>query len=254
MTSKKSSFNVDAAIYDKGRPQYHSDVIEWIIEKAGLTVEHDLLEIAPGTGQATIGFGERGFKIQCVELGNDLARILRKNTKDMDVSVDVSAFEEWEPSNNRKYNMVYCATAFHWIDSDIKYRKCYDLIEGEGKLILIWNVASQSQNPMIQAAYNELWSYYPDKIHIDSETIKEQRKAEIAESGYFQLVDYLDYTWESRRSREEVIDEFYSQSSFLSLDEEHKYVLKSRIDTIFEALDEDLDKMSTTVYICDKVD
>ncbi|MCH4887110.1 class I SAM-dependent methyltransferase [Acidaminobacter sp. JC074] len=252
--SDKASYDKAADSYDKGRPPYPSQINDWILKSTGMNTNHQLLEIAPGTGQATMAFARRGFSIKCVELSRNLADVLIEKVKDMNVSVDVSSFEKWQNTSERPYDFIYCATAFHWLDPEIKYKKCSDLLRDEGKLILIWNVFSESKNEIIKHAYDLLWELCPDKKHIDSEVLKENRKKAISASGEFQLKSYLDHKWQLLASREETINGFYSQSSFLSLDEKRQKDLKIKLDLLFDRLDAYISSdVSTTVYICEKV-
>ena len=72
---KRESFNCAAKIYDESRPPYPDEVIDWIIERTKVSKNDRLLEIGPGTGQATFKFAESGYKIHCVEMGSNLAEI-----------------------------------------------------------------------------------------------------------------------------------------------------------------------------------
>ncbi len=72
-----------------------------------------------------------------MELGEDMAEILRDKCRDYpNVSVDVVSFEEWNCPNNEKYDMIFCAQAFHWLDKNIKYKKCHELLKENGYLVL----------------------------------------------------------------------------------------------------------------------
>jgi trans-aconitate methyltransferase len=137
---KRESFNHAAPIYDEGRPSYPDEVIDWIIRKTKTTRDTTLLKIGAGTGQATMKFAAKGYRIHCIELGRNLADILQQKVKPYPVTVDVSAFEAWEPEHPFKTACIFSATAFHWINKHVKYKKCYDLLEADGFLVLLWNV------------------------------------------------------------------------------------------------------------------
>ena len=44
--------------------------------------------------------------------------------------------------------MIYSAQAFHWIDKDIKYKKCYELLKDKGYLVLFWYNPSGHKFPV----------------------------------------------------------------------------------------------------------
>lgn len=194
----RESFDCAPKIYDDGRPSYPDEVVDWIINKTGITVEERLLEIGSGTGQATIKFAERGYSIRCVEKGENLTRLLMQKCGQLKVSVDISSFEEWKPQNSFKTSFIFCATAFHWIDYNIRFKKCHDLLSDNGYLVLLWNVAPDNPDMQmlpVKKAFDLLWEYYPEKrkerkTKADAEN---ERKLEIVNSGFFTLEDYLDY-------------------------------------------------------------
>lgn len=241
---QKRSFNKHAKEYDETRPSYSDEVIDFIIEST-CGIEGPILEIAPGTGQATLPFLERGYAMDCVELGESLAEILKEKTRDYPVNVHVSAFEKWK--SNKKYPVILCATAFHWLDKEIRFKKCAEHLIDDGKLVLVWHVFDSS-NPIVKKAYEILFSYYPNRTFVDD--VKEQRKAMINDSGYFILSDYLDHQWHIKETKEDFIKAFYVQSSFMSLESEKKIEAQIRIDAVFSNLDAlVVSDVSTTVYI-----
>lgn len=66
-----------------------------------------------------------------------MAEILKgKCTKYSNALVDVVPFEEWNCTDNEKYDMIYSAQAFHWIDKKVKYKKCHELLKDNGYLVL----------------------------------------------------------------------------------------------------------------------
>jgi SAM-dependent methyltransferase len=96
-----------------------------------------LVEIGPGTGQATKPLAQRGFDITAVELGTNMADVARRELQEfLAVKVVTGAFEDVElPSN--AYDLVYAATAFHWVPADVRFQKPYDLLRSSGHLAVI---------------------------------------------------------------------------------------------------------------------
>jgi SAM-dependent methyltransferase len=164
MMKRNESFDSGAAQYDEGRLSYPDDVIDWIIEKTYVSKDERLLEIGAGTGQATIPFAKRGFSIHCIELGKNLADLLIQKTGGYNVTVDISSFEDWESPKLFSTSFIFSATAFHWVDINIKYKKCHSLLSDGGYLVLMWNNDEPStKNPVIEEAYKRLFYYYPEK-------------------------------------------------------------------------------------------
>ncbi len=257
----RESFNKAAELYDQVRPTYPNELIDWVIEKSNLDLVDSLLEIAPGTGQCTRKFAERNFKIHAVELGDKLAAILRENMTDKKVTVDIAPFEEWIHSSTNKYRLIYCATAWHWIDPEVKYKKTYDLLEDNGRLAIIWNNALGTiENKIMDEAYKLLFSYHKETPHSTKPKTQDEIKMKslgtkgmLEESGYFILDDYFEKTWSFQQPREKAIKGFYSQSSFLSLCENDQNELKEKLEILFRNLDNELEAhFKSVVYLCKK--
>lgn len=93
---RNESFDKMASLYDKIRPSYPEQLIEDIISKAQITSIARLLEIGAGTGKATVQFAEKGITIDCIEMGESLAEVLKFNCEGY-LNVKVGRF-------NIKYN------------------------------------------------------------------------------------------------------------------------------------------------------
>lgn len=133
----RKTFNKEAELYDLIRPHYPAELFNAIIQITDLESVSKLVEIGPGTGQATRLFAERGFEIIGVELGSALADVARRNFgKYNNVKIITGAFEDVElPQSN--FDLVYSATAFHWIKPDVKFSKSYKLLKDGGHLAII---------------------------------------------------------------------------------------------------------------------
>ena len=256
MMRNKESFDSGAKQYDEARLSYPDDVINWIIERTCVSKDDILLEIGAGTGQATIPFAKRGFAIHCIELGKNLADFLIKKTDEYNVTVDICSFEDWNPPESFQCSFIFSATAFHWLDINIKYKKCHSLLSDGGYLVLLWNDFPDSNNPIIDEAYKRLFSFYSGKAKTSNNEndINDARRKEILESGVFELVDYLNYKWFTIEKREMFTKGFFSQSSFLSLNQEQQKSLSYEITELFAGLDDEMKtEVNTSIFIAKKI-
>lgn len=257
----RESFNEAAELYNEVRPSYPNELIDFIIEKTNLTHQDDLLEIAPGTGQCTRKFAEKEYKIHAVELGDKLAALLLKNMKDKDVTVDISPFEEWVAPDNKKYKLIYCATAWHWIDPNIKYQKTSDLLLDDGRLAVIWNNSlGTASNDILEEAYDILFSYHKETPLSTKPKTEEEIKSQVLgtkdmleESGHYLLDDYFVKTWHIYQPKERLIKGFYTQSSFLSLSDDDKKQVKKVLSGVFTKLESEVQTFfKSVVYLLKK--
>lgn len=220
-----------AGIYEEIRPSYPEKLIQDVISKVDLKFNDRLLEIGAGTGKATIQFADKGFRIQAIELGEDMAEILKdKCTAYPDVSVDVVSFEKWKCPNNLKYDMIYSAQAFHWIDKNIKYKKCHELLNTNGYLVLFWYNPCDDKLPAtkeIEEKVERIIEKYVSKYFIakrksersvhDGVSNIDERETEIEVSGLFDLVEKVEYTQEVRNSPSQYLKVIKSVPAFASI-------------------------------------
>ncbi|HET8788172.1 MAG TPA: rRNA adenine N-6-methyltransferase family protein, partial [Actinomycetes bacterium] len=68
----RSTFDQVADLYDRVRPGYPAALFDDLAELAGVGPGARVLEIGPGTGQATVPLAERGCRVVAVELGAGL--------------------------------------------------------------------------------------------------------------------------------------------------------------------------------------
>ncbi|MGH9093965.1 MAG: class I SAM-dependent methyltransferase, partial [Acidimicrobiales bacterium] len=134
----RGSFDRVAALYEHARPGYPEEL--WSHLQAGpLRAGASVLEVGCGTGQATSSLAPRAGEVTCVELGPTLAARARANLAGFpNVTVVVGAFEDVElPAES--FDLVFSATAWHWIDPRAGYPKAAGLLAFGGALVLATN-------------------------------------------------------------------------------------------------------------------
>ncbi len=109
---RRLSFNEAVEIYDRVRPTYPADLFAALFDL--LAVEPEIVEVGPGTGQATKDLLARGASVHAIEIGPAMAARLRANLGSERLQVSVGDFEvlHIEP---RSADAVFSASAYHWI-------------------------------------------------------------------------------------------------------------------------------------------
>jgi SAM-dependent methyltransferase len=120
----RAGFDADADAYQRTRPVCPPALFDDLVELAGLAPGDQMVEIAPGTGQATVPLAERGLAVTAVELGPALAGLARRRLRAFpSVEVVTGAFEDWQPPAGASYRAVAVFNALHWIDPAVRYAK-----------------------------------------------------------------------------------------------------------------------------------
>lgn len=134
----RTAFDSDAANYDAIRPRYCPELFVKIVEAADLRQGKCCLEIGPGTGQATEPILDTGASVEAVELGKHLADYLaEKYAHKANLRVWQGDFLEYP--EGKQFDLIYSATAFHWIPREEGFGKVMRLLKPGGTLALFWN-------------------------------------------------------------------------------------------------------------------
>jgi SAM-dependent methyltransferase len=109
------SFNEAAEIYDKVRPSYPTDLFDDLLQM--LPSQPEIVEVGPGTGQATKDLLARGASVLAIEIGPEMAAKLRSNLFSDRLRIEVGDFEVMEIKAGEA-DAVFSATAYHWITQE----------------------------------------------------------------------------------------------------------------------------------------
>lgn len=208
----RQTFNRAAAQYQEARPEYPGELYAALVSLAGLRPEADsLCEVGAGPGKATIPLARRGFRITCVELGAALAGEASRNLAGFDrVTVVNADFETWRPASPEAFGLVFAATAWHWIDPEIRYLKAWELLKPGGHLAF-WeavHVFPDGGDPFfreIQDVYDEINEGMPPGSGFARPDELPDSTAEIEASGLFTGVAVRRFDWEIRYTAEAYI-------------------------------------------------
>ncbi len=135
--SRRTVFGEDAERYDRARPGYPRELFS-----EASTILADLaggrfLEVGCGTGQATRGWLELGYRVDAIELSPSLAALAERRLAGTGrFRVTVGPFETWTAPAER-YDAVVAANAFHWVDPAVRYARAAAALRPGGALVLI---------------------------------------------------------------------------------------------------------------------
>ena len=208
----RTTFNSAARLYHQARPEYPAALYDELVRLAGLGPGDRLLEVGCATGKATIPLARRGFPVTCIEIGDDLAAEARHNLAGFPgVSIVNGGFESWAPTPGQSdFALVFAATAWHWIDPAVRYRKAWELLRPGGHLAF-WSathVVPASGDPFfreIQDVYDEIGEGLPGEWTFLEPADLPDERAEIEESGLFTGVAVRRFDWEIVYTAEEYI-------------------------------------------------
>ncbi len=197
----RQTFDQAAGFYQRSRPDYPAELFDDLVTAAALAPGSRLLEVGCATGKATIPLARRGFRVTCIELGAGLAAAARRNLAGLGAEVIEGRFEDWRPLPGTRFDLVFAATAWHWIDPAVRYQRAWAALR-PGRHLALWNtihVVPDGGDPFfqeIQEVYDEIGEGLPPGSPWPRPGELPEQSAEIEASGLFQVTHVRQFDWE----------------------------------------------------------
>jgi SAM-dependent methyltransferase len=201
--AERIAFDNVPELYDRVRPGYPPALFDEMfryLREAVDAPEPRVLEIGPGTGKATASLLERGARVTGVEIGPEMTAFLRRKFASQErLQVINAAFEDAELAAGA-YDLVVCATAFHWIDPAVRFAKSRELLRPGGALAIVMTnqIASDVDRGFFDRVFPLYLKYRPDEQNTETpgENVVPVEYEEMRSSGLFDDVTLHRYRWD----------------------------------------------------------
>jgi SAM-dependent methyltransferase len=150
-------FNEVPELYDRVRPTYPDELFADLVAITGLHDRSSVLEVGCGTGQATCSMAALGWSVTAVEPGAGTVAVARQRLAGYrNVAVETATFEEWD-DRGRRFDALVAASAWHWVDPAIGWRRAHEMLRPGGWMALLGNViVRRPGEPEVYAATADL--------------------------------------------------------------------------------------------------
>lgn len=243
------AFDAVSHIYDKMRPGYVPQLYSDLFAYQPIGPDCRALEIGIGSGQATLPVLQTGCRLTAVEYGAQLAELCRRKfLKFENFSIQVKKFEDFAaPADS--YDLIYAATAFHWIPETLGYPKVYELLKAGGTFARFANHphldASQADlGQKIQQLYDR-WLPGPAPEEYSKE--KAAQLAETARSYGFTDICYYLYRRRRTFSAEEYV-------ALLDTYSDHRALPEAARNAFFDQIKQAILSAGGQITLCDTID
>jgi SAM-dependent methyltransferase len=194
-----------------------------------------LLEIGPGTGQATKGIAAYGFDITAIELGPQLAAIARAELQSFpNVSIITGAFEEI-PLPDNVFDLVFAATAIHWIAADARYAKPHRILKPTGYMAIIeTHHVSDAHGDGFFEASQPLFDRYQFSKPGERPPMSSTIQPAPIDNSLFTFTNFHSFPMEVTYSASAFIDLLGTYSNILAATQERRESLLSEIGKLID--------------------
>lgn len=203
--------------YDTMRPEYPDDLFRDVLEFANSEKGKNAIEIGAGTGKATTPFLHAGYNVTAIELGPNMASfILNKFKEHIAFSVIEAAFEDPVLEENN-FDLIYAATAFHWVDAEIGCPKAFRLLTNDGTIALFRYNAVAAVGEKVYAEIQDIYErHYYNYYTSSTRPVKKSRQDFLKPSEI-----YLSYGFENLKDYgyKDISMKFYDGAKTFTADE-----------------------------------
>jgi SAM-dependent methyltransferase len=239
VASRRDSFGRNPAGYAVGRPPYPERVFTLMEEIGALRTGSRVLEIGPGTGQATSEILRRGATVDAIELSTQMAADLQARIPHDRLRVRVGDAHT-VPLPAQSYDTVVAATTLHWLDTDRLLPRLAETLIPGGWLVAWWNVfgdpeASTGFRDHVSRIFAER---LPSEWRPQDETPRsmrtDERIEELTRGGWFGSVQHEVIRWTARMDATQVGALFSTFPAIAGLDDAARIAV---LDALASAVD-----------------
>ncbi|MEP6623123.1 MAG: methyltransferase domain-containing protein [Acidimicrobiia bacterium] len=210
-----AGFDREAAAYERARPGYPPECIEWFAEHLGIGPGRDVFDLAAGTGKFTRLLEPLGARIVASEPVDGMRAVLSHTSPNVPL---VASTAEWLPFRAASFDAITVAQAFHWFDAAAALAEAGRVLRPGGRLGLVWNARDRSA-PHVDM----LWSIM-DRVekHAPWRQHEQWHESAFTETPFFGPLQEATFHHVQLLTVEQVVERFQSVSHVAVLEPDAK--------------------------------
>ena len=160
----EQTFDAAALDYDSSRPLYPAALYTDLLRHVPLTAQSRVLEIGLGTGKASEPILRTGCSLTGLEPGSNLEALAAERLKGYaNLSLLNCTLQDYA-GEGAPFDLIYAATAFHWIPEEYGYRRVFELLrEGGSFARFAYHAGSDRSRPRLAQQIEGLYQQYMRK-------------------------------------------------------------------------------------------
>ena len=249
------TFDTVASTYEKLRPGYVEELYKTLFAHIPIDENSNVVEVGSGGGQATTPILKTGCRLTAIEYGEQFSELLKEKFKEYpNFSVITGKFEDTVLEENA-FDLVFAASAFHWIPEQLGYEKVFSMLKRGGAFARFANHPYRDKgNPALSKEIDDIYDEYYNKFHHKkreelTEYTEEQAKerAMIASKYGFTDIEYTLFYRERIFSAKEYVQLLGTYSDHISIEATIR-------NKFFSKIEEAINNHGGTIKIYDTID
>lgn len=215
----RKTFDKIPETFDKYRPRYCDELFQELQVRCQIDSTKKVLELGPGTGQATEPILKMGCDYTAIELGENFTSFMREKFGEYsNFSIVNDDFEKHFFRKNT-YDLVYSAATIQWIPEQIAFTKTFDMLKPGGYLAMFMTRSDES-------SINEELKHEIDEVYKKHFQVKQKYNCRINYSNVtnYGFVNYTYTEWKKQRTldAQEYISYISTHCEHITLEEPYK--------------------------------
>jgi SAM-dependent methyltransferase len=185
------SFELVADVYERSRPSYPQEAIDWIAAKLGLGSGTTVLDLGAGTGKLTRALVETGARVIAVEPGDAMRAELERALPNVEA---LRGAAEDIPLPDQSVDCIAVGQAFHWFRHAEALPELHRVLRLRGGVALVW-YSRDPDNPLYDEIGALIAPFVPADRRDEDEWPKPLGESELfgpLEERRFSFVQELD--------------------------------------------------------------
>ncbi len=214
-------FQQGADAYERGRPGYAPEAVQWLCRELALGPGRTVLDVAAGTGKLTRELVPSGATVVAVEPVPAMRAVLERVVPEA-TALDGTA--EALPVADGSVDAIVVASAFHWFDAPAAAAEFHRVLRPGGRLALLWNRRRLDQP--LQRAVDEMIGPYRRRPPRPS---REGWREPLESGGLFQPAAEREVPFEQVLDADRFVDRFTSISYVAALPDREREAVVERL-------------------------
>jgi len=234
------SFGTAVDAYDRGRPGYPDDAVDWLVAHAPSRAPAAFVperaraagadasdrvraaDLGAGTGKFTASLVVRGLDVTAIEPD---AAMLARLAANLPTAAAREGTAEAIPLPDASVELVTAAQSWHWVDAERASAEVARVLVPGGVLALVWNIRDESV-PWVRRLGEVAGSSPAERF----ETVHPPLGSAL------ERVAYAEFDWEFELERAAVLDMFASRSYVIAMGEEERTSVLAAVSAVVDAL------------------
>ncbi|TWX37060.1 class I SAM-dependent methyltransferase [Frigoribacterium sp. ACAM 257] len=204
LSTLASSFGQAADVYERGRPSYPAEAVEWLLP---LGARH-VVDLGAGTGKLTRVLLPRVEQVTAVEPSEGMRATLERAVPD---AASLAGSAESMPLDDSSVDAVFVAQAWHWVDPRAAVPEVARVLRPGGTLALLWNIRDETV-PWLAELSQVMHSPAERDMSSDAPAVGEP----------FAPIERRDFPWVHELGRDELLAMIASRSYVITLSEDDR--------------------------------